>query len=253
MSCTSCGQDLAGKPKINVEGSVYCYQCSKKEVEARNEAKRQAVYAQYERERRAYDEAWAKFDKEQQAWRRERDNFVMAGTPGCGLGVFGGILSAIVCYGIAESYEKDMGIIGVILGVLLAFFLWRNYLTSLQRQRDVEFRSLQPAPKFDLPYPQRPRISPVVHAPLGPDGSTSRTVNYREEILRRDNFTCQVCGHKKRRVNLEVHHIIPRARGGTDDPTNLITVCKPCHDREDWYEHIRAYPTTVRKFKRHRR
>ena len=37
----------------------------------------------------------------------------------------------------------------------------------------------------------------------------------REAILHRDNYTCQVCG--KKQVRLEVHHIIPRSQGGTDD------------------------------------
>lgn len=245
MSCTSCGQDLVGKPKINVEGSVYCYRCSKEEVEARRQAKRQAAHAQYERERRVYDEAWEKFDKKIQVWREERDNFISAGAPGCALGILG----AIVCYFVVEFYAKRMGIIGVIL----VFFLWRINLAGLRKQRETQFCSLNPAPKFNFPYPQRPRVSPVGHMPHGPDGSTFRAANYREEILRRDNLTCQVCGHKKRRINLEVHHIIPRAKGGTDDPTNLITLCKPCHDREDWYEHVRAYPTTVRKPKRHGR
>jgi 5-methylcytosine-specific restriction endonuclease McrA len=50
----------------------------------------------------------------------------------------------------------------------------------------------------------------------------------REAVLNRDNYTCQCCG--KKRVRLEVHHIIFRSKGGTDDENNLITVCKGCHD-----------------------
>ncbi len=49
----------------------------------------------------------------------------------------------------------------------------------------------------------------------------------REAILNRDNYTCQVCGKKNTR--LEVHHIIFRSQGGTDDENNLITLCKECH------------------------
>ena len=50
----------------------------------------------------------------------------------------------------------------------------------------------------------------------------------REAILHRDNYTCQCCG--KKRVRLEVHHIIFRSKGGTDDEKNLIALCKECHD-----------------------
>lgn len=50
----------------------------------------------------------------------------------------------------------------------------------------------------------------------------------REAVLHRDNYTCQCCG--KKHVRLEVHHIIYRSKGGTDDEKNLIALCKKCHD-----------------------
>ena len=49
----------------------------------------------------------------------------------------------------------------------------------------------------------------------------------REAVLHRDNYTCQCCG--KKHVKLEVHHIIFRSMGGTDDERNLITLCEKCH------------------------
>ena len=49
----------------------------------------------------------------------------------------------------------------------------------------------------------------------------------REAVLHRDNYTCQCCG--KKHVRLEVHHIIFRSKGGSDDERNLITLCESCH------------------------
>ncbi len=49
----------------------------------------------------------------------------------------------------------------------------------------------------------------------------------REAILNRDGYTCQICG--KQHTRLEVHHIVFRGRGGTDDENNLITLCEDCH------------------------
>ena len=49
----------------------------------------------------------------------------------------------------------------------------------------------------------------------------------REAVLNRDNYTCQCCG--KKHVRLEVHHIIFRSMGGTDDERNLITLCEKYH------------------------
>ncbi len=51
----------------------------------------------------------------------------------------------------------------------------------------------------------------------------------REAILHRDSYTCQLCG--KKHTLLEVHHIIWRSRGGSDDEDNLITLCHDCHDK----------------------
>lgn len=49
----------------------------------------------------------------------------------------------------------------------------------------------------------------------------------REAVLYRDNYVYQCCG--KKHVRLEVHHIIFRSMGGTDDEKNLITLCEKCH------------------------
>jgi HNH endonuclease len=51
----------------------------------------------------------------------------------------------------------------------------------------------------------------------------------RFEILRRDGYTCRYCGAQAPDVPLTVDHVIPRALGGSDDPTNLITACHDCN------------------------
>lgn len=63
-------------------------------------------------------------------------------------------------------------------------------------------------------------------------------------VLKRDAFSCQRCGvayNARSSSKLEVHHVIPKARGGNDFSTNLITLCVTCHDSETWFEHVRAY------------
>ncbi|MFR6141815.1 MAG: RNA-guided endonuclease IscB [Finegoldia sp.] len=51
----------------------------------------------------------------------------------------------------------------------------------------------------------------------------------KEAVLNRDSYTCQICGAKHTR--LEVHHIVYRSKGGTDDEDNLITLCESCHKK----------------------
>jgi 5-methylcytosine-specific restriction protein A len=49
----------------------------------------------------------------------------------------------------------------------------------------------------------------------------------RAAILLRDEYTCRVCGLVT--LQLEVDHIVNRARGGADDEENLQALCIPCH------------------------
>jgi hypothetical protein len=51
----------------------------------------------------------------------------------------------------------------------------------------------------------------------------------RFEVFTRDGFTCQYCGRRPPTVVLEVDHIHPRSKGGTDDSLNLITACFACN------------------------
>lgn len=49
------------------------------------------------------------------------------------------------------------------------------------------------------------------------------------QIRERDGNTCARCGSTDR---LAVHHLTRRADGGTDTPTNLLTLCHDCHQAE---------------------
>jgi len=55
--------------------------------------------------------------------------------------------------------------------------------------------------------------------------------NTRAYVLTRDNYSCQHCKGKTKNRKLEVHHIIFRSNGGSDEQENLITLCKTCHDK----------------------
>jgi 5-methylcytosine-specific restriction endonuclease McrA len=49
-------------------------------------------------------------------------------------------------------------------------------------------------------------------------------------ILSRDHFTCQYCGRKAPDVVLEIDHITPRSKGGTNATANLVTSCRACNN-----------------------
>ena len=51
----------------------------------------------------------------------------------------------------------------------------------------------------------------------------------REGILRRDNFKCVKCEKPCGRDEADIHHLLPRSAGGSDDPSNPVTLCDGCH------------------------
>ena len=51
----------------------------------------------------------------------------------------------------------------------------------------------------------------------------------RAVVLARDSHRCRACGDECPQGEADVHHLIPRAAGGADDPANLITLCDGCH------------------------
>src|SRR5260370_35957886 len=55
--------------------------------------------------------------------------------------------------------------------------------------------------------------------------------NTKAYVLTRDGYPCQHCQGKSRDRRLEVHHLVFRSQGGSDEEANLLTLCKTCHDR----------------------
>lgn len=52
----------------------------------------------------------------------------------------------------------------------------------------------------------------------------------RHEVFKRDNYTCVECGAKKSDgATLHVDHKIPVSKGGTDELSNLQTLCSDCN------------------------
>jgi len=70
------------------------------------------------------------------------------------------------------------------------------------------------------------------------------TKKLRFGVFKRDGFQCQYCGKKPPEIVLEVDHINPLSKNGTDDIDNLITACFACN-RGKGSESLQTIPTTV--------
>ncbi len=86
------------------------------------------------------------------------------------------------------------------------------------------------------PEGQRP-LAPATLAAARCDGRTVQPSGViegavpaaaRRRVMARDGWQCQTPGCGRTRF-LEVHHRVPRARGGGNDLDNLVTLCSACH------------------------
>ena len=59
------------------------------------------------------------------------------------------------------------------------------------------------------------------------------TKSLREQIAKRDNYTCQICGkYMPDEVGLQIDHIIPISKGGKTIPSNLQVLCSKCNGKK---------------------
>lgn len=59
------------------------------------------------------------------------------------------------------------------------------------------------------------------------------TASVRERIMRRDNFTCRVCGkYMPDKVGIHIDHIVPVSKGGRTEDSNLRVTCSVCNLRK---------------------
>ncbi len=117
---------------------------------------------------------------------------------------------------------------------------WSSSKAALKMMRETrrEGERFYPEGTRELPYPDH--TSDVVRRLIWK--------RMKSAVLRRDRYRCQQCGavfgKRRRQVfdptlrrgrggnrweSLEVHHIIPRSKGGSDHPGNLMTLCPSCH------------------------
>lgn len=205
--CNECKDNLTGKPKLNVEGAIFCFNCAKIEVKLINNQRIDLSRKIYEQSKQEYEQKKATHQKFLDEWYSKRNSYF------------------------------DFGVIRTIL--------LYTFLSNQRKKEEAEFYNRFPMPQF---FEKEPSLeyTPASYNLIESDGSSLKSQkNLRNETLMRDGFTCQCCGKKEESSNLEAHHILPASSGGLDEPTNLITLCIYCHDREDWFGHVRKYHTTI--------
>jgi 5-methylcytosine-specific restriction endonuclease McrA len=54
----------------------------------------------------------------------------------------------------------------------------------------------------------------------------------RRYILQRDNYQCQSCGKTQQQAKLQIDHIVALAVGGSNDISNVQTLCSSCNQKK---------------------
>jgi hypothetical protein len=87
---------------------------------------------------------------------------------------------------------------------------------------------------------------PNLIAPATPLPDLEPSEEVKKEVIRRDGGRCLCCGISNIR-RLQVDHIISRYHGGTNDPSNLQTLCSVCNKDKDIQEmHFRNEGTLLK-------
>jgi len=74
-----------------------------------------------------------------------------------------------------------------------------------------------------------PRVIALLHF----DRVPMRHVRYsRVNVFARDKFTCQYCGAKPHRSQLNLDHVVPRSLGGKTSWENVVCSCVDCNRRK---------------------
>ena len=83
---------------------------------------------------------------------------------------------------------------------------------------------------------------------VGYDRVPKRQVRFsRFNIYARDNNTCQYCGRKYPRNELNLDHVVPRSKGGTSTWENVVCSCQSCNRRKGGHTPQEAMITLLRK------
>jgi 5-methylcytosine-specific restriction endonuclease McrA len=87
--------------------------------------------------------------------------------------------------------------------------------------------------KFGLVNPELEIFRPSVIRTKKYFDSRFHHVKYsRENVFKRDDYTCVYCGTRDRK-DCTIDHVIPQSKGGKDSFENCVTACKKCNQEKD--------------------
>ena len=124
-----------------------------------------------------------------------------------------------------------------------------NWVIRLCRFAPINRFALETA-KFDMQKLENPEIT-------GTQYQQRRMFGYADKkayLLERENGCCIYCGIHASKAKMEIEHVIPRSRGGTDSLNNLVLSCHACNQtkgNQDIQTYLRGKPSVLRRVRAH--
>lgn len=70
----------------------------------------------------------------------------------------------------------------------------------------------------------------IIHIHNGWDNSYHRVPFTKNNVFKRDDYTCQYCGEKHKHSSLTIDHVIPTSKGGKNKWDNVVSCCLTCNN-----------------------
>ncbi len=82
----------------------------------------------------------------------------------------------------------------------------------------------------DTPQVKQPKVKKTKQG-IKSKSKRSRYISksVRVAVFRKDNFKCVFCGRSSKQVELQIDHIYPFGKGGSNEIDNLQTLCIDCN------------------------
>ena len=126
----------------------------------------------------------------------------------------------------------EMIFLVIIIGILIDKFNDR-YNTPSSNQHNVHtYHTPQYATTINV---KPPEITRSVKPPetFIKQQRNKMTREFRQSIMKRDNYTCKMCGkYMPDEVGLHIDHIIPVSKWGESIPSNLQVLCSKCNGKK---------------------
>lgn len=121
-----------------------------------------------------------------------------------------------------------------------------NWVTRFRKLVPISKFALETA-KFDTQKLENPEIQ-------GDDYQQGKMFGYSDKrayLFEREKGCCIYCGRKGK---MEVEHVVPKSKGGTDSLNNLVLACHDCNQAKgnlSLVEFLKGKPSVLRRVKAH--